>query len=336
MDIKNYLALVARFDIVLSGCIPLLSTENPVCNWPGGFNSRPFSPTPKIIVDSHTSVTLHCYRNGMYNKLFNKILDSSIWLENQPTRLVWITFIACMDQDGTVALSSIGNVANRARVSDSEAAEAIHCLESPDVYNPDQENEGRRIERVPGVGWIVINAPKYRDIVKAETVRAQTRERVRRFRGKSCNADVTHDNENVTPSVSVSEAKNKTPLPPLGNPSPSAQEKNELDNYSAAKSLGELIGYTRTNNLIRALEQAKRRWPEKRMEQIVLDIVALWKEYRAQGHHAPVAIHNWLDGIGTYIDSDDWKKKPKEAETKSHNGVKPARKTPEWAFTKPQ
>lgn len=140
----------------------------------------------------------------MYNKLFTKILDSSIWLEDQPTRLVWITFIAMMDQDGIVALSSIGNVANRARVSIDEADAAIHCLEHPDAFNPDQDHEGRRIERIPGMGWTVLNAAKYRDIVKAETARAQNRERVRKHRAKDDkeegNADVMNGNEIVMPS----------------------------------------------------------------------------------------------------------------------------------------
>ncbi len=143
----------------------------------------------------------------MYNKLFTKILDSSIWLEDLPTRIVWVTFLAMMDQDGTVALSGIGNVANRARVTEKEAAHAIKVLESPDEKNPGQEREGRRIERIPGVGWMVLNSSKYRDLIKAETIRAQTRERVRNFR---CNADVTQANENVTPSETVSEAVAET------------------------------------------------------------------------------------------------------------------------------
>lgn len=146
----------------------------------------------------------------MYNKLFTKILDSSIWLESTPTRIVWITFLAMMDQDGTVPLSSIGNVANRARVTEQEAIDAIACLESPDRHNPDQDNDGRRIERIPGIGWFVLNAGKYRDIMKAETVRAQNRERVREYRARQCNAPVTVCNENVTLSETETKAKAKT------------------------------------------------------------------------------------------------------------------------------
>jgi hypothetical protein len=127
----------------------------------------------------------------VYNKLFTKILDSTIWLEADATRLVWITFIAIMDEDGFVALSSIGNVAARARVSTEDAQAAIATLESPDKADPDQEHEGRRVERVP-YGWMVLNAKKYRDIIKRETAREQTRIRVQRHREKKKgNAEVT-------------------------------------------------------------------------------------------------------------------------------------------------
>jgi hypothetical protein len=113
-----------------------------------------------------------------------------------------------MDKDGIVALSSIGNVANRARVSLEEAQAAIDCLESPDAHNPDQAEQGRRIQRIPEVGWFIFNAEKYNHIAKAEDIRASTRERTRRWREKLKedigDAPVTECDESVTPSVSVS------------------------------------------------------------------------------------------------------------------------------------
>ena len=93
----------------------------------------------------------------MYNKLFTKILDSSIWLETNPTRIVWITMIAAMDEQGFVSMASVQNLARRANVPEAEAAGAVKVLESPDSVQPDQENEGRRIERVEG-GWMVLGA----------------------------------------------------------------------------------------------------------------------------------------------------------------------------------
>lgn len=139
----------------------------------------------------------------MYNKLFTAILDSSIWLEPVPTRIVWVMFLAAMDEDGFVRMATVNNVANRANVPLEDARQAIQILESPDSINPNQELEGRRIERVDG-GWVVINAKKYRDIVSREQEKATTRARVARFREKRrCNAGVTQANENVTGSDQI-------------------------------------------------------------------------------------------------------------------------------------
>jgi len=127
----------------------------------------------------------------MYNKLFTKILDSSIWLEDMPTRIVWLTLIAGMDQDGFCQFASMGNVAHRARVTPEEAESAIRCLESPDTESSDPDNEGRRIERVPG-GWLVLNAEKHKAMITRAIAREQTKERVRRHREKRrCNVGVT-------------------------------------------------------------------------------------------------------------------------------------------------
>lgn len=136
----------------------------------------------------------------MYNKLFSKIVTSSIWLEPTPTRMIWITFLALMDEDGFAPVASVANLAHTARIDLQDAIKAVEILESPDENSGDKDHEGRRIERVPG-GWIVLNACKYRDIVTRAVAREHTRERVRRFRAKQAgNADVTPANVLVTQS----------------------------------------------------------------------------------------------------------------------------------------
>ena len=142
----------------------------------------------------------------MYNKLFGKILDSSIWLESLSTRIVWLTFIAVMDEHGFVQFAAVGNVANRANVTIEQATSALEILESPDPESGDKDHEGRRIERVPG-GWLVLNAEKHRAMVTRSIVQEQTRERVRRHRERkrTCNAS-------VTPSESESESESESDL----------------------------------------------------------------------------------------------------------------------------
>ena len=171
---------------------------------------------------SVTAVTSQ-FHTFVYNKLFTKILDSSIWLEPTATRIVWLTLIAGMDEDGFVALASVANLAHRARVEIADAAEAVRILEAPDENSSDPDNEGRRIERVTG-GWMVLNAPKYRDLVTRTVSREQTRIRVARYREKKsgnapCNGDVTPGNGTVTQSEAVTEAS---------TPPSMAREKKDL------------------------------------------------------------------------------------------------------------
>jgi hypothetical protein len=117
----------------------------------------------------------------VYNKLFTKIVDSSIWLESMPTRIVWLTFIAVMDEDGFCPFASAANVAHRARVSLDEAEIALECLTSPDPNSSNPDHEGRRLERVPG-GWLVMNAKEHRMLITRQIQRENIRRRVQRHR----------------------------------------------------------------------------------------------------------------------------------------------------------
>lgn len=117
----------------------------------------------------------------MYNKLFGKIVRSSIWLAPDPHRIVWITLLATMDEDGFADFASVENLAHTARVSVQECQAAIDAFEAPDRSSGNPDNEGRRIERVPG-GWIVLNAPLYRAIVTREEGKRLAKERASRYR----------------------------------------------------------------------------------------------------------------------------------------------------------
>lgn len=129
----------------------------------------------------------------MYNKLFSKIVTSSVWLSPSDHRVVWFTLLALMDQDGFVPIASVANLAHTARVPIESAKEAVLAFESPDPFDPAQEFEGRRIEKVPN-GWMVLNAKKYAEMATAEKAREQTRNRVQAFRERKRNGHVTPGN----------------------------------------------------------------------------------------------------------------------------------------------
>lgn len=120
---------------------------------------------------------------SVYSKLFASILDSSVWLEPMPTRIVWLTLLAAKDQDGFARFASLENLARRAVVSLEEATVAVLKLEAPDPNSSNPDHEGRRIERAPG-GWLVLNAKLYDDMVRKDDERRANRDRVRRHRDK--------------------------------------------------------------------------------------------------------------------------------------------------------
>ena len=203
----------------------------------------------------------------MYNKLFTKILDSSIWLEPDATRLVWLTIIAAMDEDGFAQFASVGNLAHRARVSPDGAARAVLTLESPDPDSSDRDHEGRRMERVDG-GWMVLNSNKYRDLVTRAVARQRTRERVQRHRDKVknnptvtvSNATSRLANGDVTQSEAYSEARSRS------DPDPSSAESADPDKpkiedtravVPRARAAELVSNHSRPTNLINGSEQRR-------------------------------------------------------------------------------
>lgn len=108
-----------------------------------------------------------------FTKLFSSITESTIWTEDHPTRLTWITMLAMADRKGRV-WASLPGLANRARVSLQEAEKAIKKFLSPDKYSRTSDHEGRRIEVIDG-GWRLLNHEKYRAIRDDEVIRESKR-----------------------------------------------------------------------------------------------------------------------------------------------------------------
>ena len=101
-----------------------------------------------------------------YTKLFNTIVTSTIWQEDDKTRIVWITMLAIADQFGIVS-AAIPGLASVANVSVEAARVAIKNLLAPDPDSRTKDFEGRRIEEVDG-GWKILNYEKYRRMLNEE------------------------------------------------------------------------------------------------------------------------------------------------------------------------
>lgn len=121
-----------------------------------------------------------------FTKLFSSILESTIWFEDDSTRLVWVTMLAMADQHGYVGASVLG-LAARARVTPEQAEAALRKFLAPDPHSRSKQHEGRRIEVVER-GWVLLNYRRFRDARDQERRREQWRaskQRAAAKRGKS-------------------------------------------------------------------------------------------------------------------------------------------------------
>ena len=120
-----------------------------------------------------------------YTKLFNSIVTSTIWSEDDQTRIVWITMLALADKNGEVQ-GSVPGIARIAGVTVDACRAAIGKFLSPDPDSRTKDDEGRRIEEIDG-GWHLINHRKYREMAsdadrteKAAIRQARHREKLKR------------------------------------------------------------------------------------------------------------------------------------------------------------
>ena len=127
-----------------------------------------------------------------YTKLFNSILASTIWREDDKTRIVWITLLAMADRYG-IAEGSVPGLADFARVSVEDCRAALVKLAAPDEDSRSQEFEGRRIEAVEG-GWRLLNHEKYRQKLSADERREYLKLKQREYRHRDKQASTTVNN----------------------------------------------------------------------------------------------------------------------------------------------
>ncbi len=117
-----------------------------------------------------------------YTKLFASIITSTIWMEPDQTRIVWITMLAAADKNGEVQ-GSIPGLARIAGVPVEAARESISKFLSPDPDSRTKDDEGRRIEAIDG-GWRLLNHRKYREMASRDEARESEAKRKAAYRAK--------------------------------------------------------------------------------------------------------------------------------------------------------
>jgi len=124
--------------------------------------------------------------NG-YTKLFGSLVTSSVWSEDDKTRIVWITLLALSNREGLVE-AAVPGLARAANVSLEDCRAAVTKLESPDAESRSREFEGRRIERVDG-GYRILNHAKYSAMMSLESRREYKRLKAQEYRDAARDMD---------------------------------------------------------------------------------------------------------------------------------------------------
>lgn len=162
---------------------------------------------------------------AQYTKLFNTILMSTIWSEDDATRLVWITMLAMADQNGEVE-ATIPGLANAARVSIESAEEALEKLAAPDKYSRTPDWDGRRIEKFDG-GWQLLNHEKYRRLASRADKKEADRARAQRYRERHARRDSSR-NRHASGVQAEAEAEAEGESGSLRSPSGAREDSEEI------------------------------------------------------------------------------------------------------------
>jgi len=124
-----------------------------------------------------------------YVKVFQSILDSTVWQEALPTKVVWITMLAMKDRRGYVG-ASVPGLAKRAGVTLKECEEALAKFLAPDPYSRTKDHKGVRIKEEEG-GWTILNHEAYRQKMSHEDRREYQRVKQAEYRKRK--KDQNHD-----------------------------------------------------------------------------------------------------------------------------------------------
>ncbi len=108
-----------------------------------------------------------------FTKLSGTLITSTIWQEDNETRILWITMLSMADMHGRV-MATIPGLARSAGISICHCESSLSKLMSADRYSRSKTKEGRRIVEIDG-GWKLINYRKYREYRDPIKRRAQNR-----------------------------------------------------------------------------------------------------------------------------------------------------------------
>jgi len=136
----------------------------------------------------------------MYGKIFTSIYDGTL-AEDWRALITFQQLIVLCDADGIIDMTP-QSISRRTGIPIEHIKAGIEILEKEDKYSRTETENGRRIELIDEHrpwGWHIVNHELYKKLQDADTIREQTRERVRKHREKKKGnvsvTDVTDGNE---------------------------------------------------------------------------------------------------------------------------------------------
>ena len=229
-----------------------------------------------------------------FTKLFSSILTSTIWREDDKTRIVWITMLALSDWHGIVN-ASVPGLAAVANVSLEECQHALKNLSSPDEFSRTKEHDGRRIEAIDG-GWHILNYVKYRELGKAVDRAEYLKMKQREHRhGQQMSTHVNKPSTVASVSVSLPDPLGKesegNPLPKPANGECAAMAealKSEIRRIFK-RDIGLFFPYDQEQMIVQIVNRP--RWRE--------ELTEIERHKRRVGQYfaqsAGKLLHNWDD-----------------------------------------
>jgi len=169
-----------------------------------------------------------------YVVIDSEILNSSVWMEDGDTRLVWLTLLVLCDTEGYVG-AAIPGIAKAAGVPLEAAEAALQRFQEPDPYSRTTTFEGRRLE-VAERGFRVLNFTEHLDRLSGE--KAKTRDRMRRHRARKKEREataVTESDVTVSPgSRDVGKREKGSKQPTTTAPAKRVKAEKEANGLLAA------------------------------------------------------------------------------------------------------
>lgn len=125
-----------------------------------------------------------------FTKVFQKITFSSIWQEDYATRVLWISMLVHQNERHIV-MANINGLSRIANMPEPEVEKSLAKLTSPDPKAPNQEFQGRRVEKIKDDEWFILNGEKYRDLMSAAERAEYNRQRQQRYRDRKAAKNAT-------------------------------------------------------------------------------------------------------------------------------------------------